>query len=55
MTAQLSWHVQNCEQIRILQSNLKQKEFSQDLNYELVNSLWDVSLASKQTHPASGI
>ena len=35
-TAQLSWHVQNCDLIGSLESELKQKRFSQNLNYEFI-------------------
>ena len=39
-TAQLSWHVQNCDLIRSLESPLKVKEILWDFNYELIN--WEL-------------
>ena len=47
-TTQLSWHVQNCGLIRSLGSKLIKtnftKEFSQDLDHELINHLWNVAV-----------
>ena len=37
MTAELSWHVQNCNLIGSLEWKLEQIKFSQDFNYELMN------------------
>ena len=39
MTAQLSWHVQNCDLNGSLESQLEQNEFLKDFNYELMNHL----------------
>ena len=39
MTAELSWHVQICDLIRLLQRKLKQEQCLQDLNYELLKYL----------------
>ena len=42
-TAQLSWHVQNCEMIwiiRIIITTIRYRYFSQDSIYELTNALW---------------
>ena len=41
MTAQLSWHVQICDLIESSEMKLELKEFSQDFDYKLVNSLWN--------------
>ena len=45
-TAQLSWHVQKYGLIKVFKSWLKQKEFSQNFNYEIINSLWNLSQSS---------
>ena len=41
MTAQLSWHVQNCDLIGWLESKLWQKKFAQKFRYELINIWWN--------------
>ena len=41
-TAQLSWHVQNCDQIRSLLS--KKIKFLQDKDYKLIEPAWNGSL-----------
>ena len=37
MTAELSWHVQNCDMIGWSESKLELKYFTQDFSYELIN------------------
>ena len=48
-TAKLLWHVQNCELTCLLESKLEWKGFSQDLNYKLLNCLWNGSLVGVLT------
>ena len=48
MTAQLSWHMQNCDLIGSLESKLEQNKFAQDFSYELINSLWNGPLVAYQ-------
>ena len=43
-TAQLSWHVQNCDLVSYLFIKQKQHDFLQDLGYELINLSWNGSL-----------
>ena len=45
MTALLSWHVQNCGLIGSLWVTLKLRIFSQDLDYGLINGMWNGPLA----------
>ena len=40
MTAELSWHVQNYKLI-VPPEEKKEELFSQELNDELINGLWD--------------
>ena len=40
-TAQLSWHVQNCDMIESSFSTSDWNIFLQDLDNELMNPLWD--------------
>ena len=42
-TTGLSWHVQNCDMMGLLESKLEQKEFSKDVNHELMETLWNES------------
>ena len=42
-TAQLSWHVQNCDMIGASKYQLEEKELSQNLNYELIKHWWNRS------------
>ena len=42
-TAELLWHVQNCDLIKLPEIKLKQNAGSQDLDYELTNYLWNGS------------
>ena len=44
MTAELSWHVQNYDQITSLFFMQEQHVFLKDLNFEFINCLWNVSL-----------
>ena len=44
-TAQLSWHVQNCDLIWSLYWQQEQLDFLQDLDFELITLKWDGSLA----------
>ena len=39
-TAELSWHVQNCDVIELSKSKLEEKKFLKDFNYELINQMW---------------
>ena len=39
-TAELSWHVQNCDLIWGMESTFGQMWLSQDFSYELIDSLW---------------
>ena len=51
MTAQLSWHVQNCDQIGSLYFKQEQHECLQDLDYELINPyemVWQWSTCGNQ-------
>ena len=48
-TAQLSWHVQNCDLISWLFFAQEQYVFWRDLNYELKNPLWNVSLTGLES------
>ena len=41
MTAELSWHVQNCDLIQSLGSKQEQKQILQILNYKLINASWN--------------
>ena len=41
MTAELSWHVQNCVLIESLNSKLKQIKLREDNFYKLINHLWN--------------
>ena len=43
-TTELSWHVQNCDQIGSLKIKIKVKRFSQNFYYELMKHLWNRSL-----------
>ena len=42
-TAELSWHVHNCNLIRSLEPKSKQNQFSQDFHYGLLNHFWNWS------------
>ena len=50
MTAELAWHLQTCDLIRLLVFSWNQRLFSQDLNNELIHLCdtcpWHVSLAA---------
>ena len=48
-TAQLSWHVQNCDLIRSLFFKQEQAEYLQDFNYELINPVCNRSLFHSKT------
>ena len=54
MTAELSWHVQNCDLVGALESKLQQKEYSQVFNCKLKivseMRLWPVWKLSKHTN-----
>ena len=41
MTAELSWHVQNCDLLGSIELKSEQKEFSRNSNYHLMNCLWN--------------
>ena len=44
MTAELSWHVQNCDLIGWLWSKLKQREFPKEFNHELLSYMCNIPL-----------
>ena len=41
MTAKLSWHVQICDMIGSSKLELEEQGFSKELNYVLINALWN--------------
>ena len=46
MTAELSWHVQNCDLIESLKSNLEQNYLLQDFNNELITYSFEMGSRS---------